>query len=107
MRLGRPGRLLTPLLTWQIGPRLGIPLGSLAPVEAIRRLDSPVLLISGAEDRHTLVDEARRLYAAANEPRQLWLVEGAAHEDLHAFAPAAYEAQVLGFLRQHLGDTGH
>jgi fermentation-respiration switch protein FrsA (DUF1100 family) len=106
IRFGRPGRLLTPLLTWQIGPRLGIALGSLAPVEAIRRLDSPVLLISGAEDRHTLGEDARRLYAAANEPRELWLVQGAAHEDLHAFAPVAYEARVLGFLHRHLEVAG-
>jgi fermentation-respiration switch protein FrsA (DUF1100 family) len=104
IRFGSGGRLLAPLLTWQIGPRLGIPRAALSPVAALGRVDIPVLLINGAADRHTLPADARRLYAAAKGPRELWLVDGAAHEDLHAFSPPVYEARVRAFLRQHLGE---
>ncbi len=30
------------------------------------------------------VDDTKRVFAAAPQPKQLWLVEGAQHIDLHA-----------------------
>jgi hypothetical protein len=42
------------------------------------------------------------LFAAAREPKQLWLVEGARHVDLIRYDREGYERTVLGFLRAHL-----
>jgi hypothetical protein len=42
------------------------------------------------------------LFQAAIEPKRLWLVDGARHQDLFAYDPAGYEAQVVGFLRKYL-----
>lgn len=103
LRFGRLGRYLAPLLSWQIEPRLGIARYALAPVTAIGRLDAPVLLISGDRDRHTLPQESERLFQAARAPKALWLVDGARHQDLHAFVPTAYEERVLTFFATHLG----
>jgi fermentation-respiration switch protein FrsA (DUF1100 family) len=36
-------------------------------------------------------------------PKELWIVEGAQHVDLHAFGPAAYEARVGAFLDRYVG----
>lgn len=102
IRFGAAGRMLAPLLTWQIGPRLGIPPDALSPQRAIAALDAPVMIVAGARDRHTSEQETRALYAGASGPKQLWLVQGAAHENLHAFAAAAYEERVLRFFRRHL-----
>jgi hypothetical protein len=33
----------------------------------------------------------------------LWVVPGAAHVDLHAYAPAEYEQQVGAFMARNLG----
>jgi fermentation-respiration switch protein FrsA (DUF1100 family) len=55
---------------------------------------------------HTSVAETKRIFAAASEPKGLWLVEGAAHEDLHAFNPQAYEFRVSDFLFKYLHNTG-
>ena len=42
------------------------------------------------------------MFDAAGEPKELFIVEGAAHSDAHAAAPEAYERRVLDFLARHL-----
>jgi fermentation-respiration switch protein FrsA (DUF1100 family) len=103
IRLGPPGRLLAPLLLWQLELRLGIAPESLEPLRGIPRIRAPLLLIAGARDRHTPEAEARELYRAAPEPKELWIVSGAAHVNLHAAAREEYERRVLRFLRDTLG----
>jgi fermentation-respiration switch protein FrsA (DUF1100 family) len=103
MRLGDAGQYLAPLFTWQIEPRLEVPLEALSPLTAIRRLAAPVMIIAGTEDRHTTIEETRRLFYQAPEPKRLWLIEGARHQNLHAYAGAEYEKAVLGFFQRHLG----
>ena len=102
MRLGRAGEALAPLLTFQLGPRLGVSPDSLRPVNAVARIEAPTLVMGGTRDRHAQPDEARALYAAAPEPKALWLVEGAAHQDLYRYDRDAYRQLVLGFLNRHL-----
>lgn len=102
LRLGIIGQYLAPLLTWQIEPRLGIPLEALSPLRTIGRLKAPVMIIAGTEDRHTMKEESRRLYEEAKEPKQLWLIEGAKHQNLHSYAGEEYEKRVLLFLQKHL-----
>lgn len=101
-RLGPAGRYLAPLLLWQLPLRLGVHATDLRPVERLAQWHAPVLIASGSEDRHTPWHETERLFAAAQAPKALWKVEGAAHVDLHAFAPAQYQQRVLAFLAVHL-----
>jgi dienelactone hydrolase len=98
LHLGPLGPLAAPLLTLQLGPRLGIPPGALAPIERIAALCAPVLVINGAADRHTTPAEAGRLAAAARESGSLLILEGAAHVDLHRHATIRYETEVAAFL---------
>lgn len=102
LRLGPLGPALTPLLTWQIYPRWGIRLDQLRPIDGIRRVRAPVLLIAGADDPRTPVAESKRLFAAASEPKELWIVPGAGHANFQHFAPKDYEARVLPFLARFL-----
>src|SRR5437870_2655378 len=52
---------------------------------------------------HTTQAGTRRLFAAARaEPKSPWIVPGAAHVDLHAFARTDYERRVGGFLQARL-----
>lgn len=102
MHLGAIGRAMAPLLLWQLPLRLDIGAEHLRPVDRIAALGAPLLLLSGTADRHTPWDETKRIFAAAKEPKELWPVPGAAHVDLHAFDPTAYEARMLGFLGRHL-----
>jgi fermentation-respiration switch protein FrsA (DUF1100 family) len=102
LRVGPLSRMLGPLLLLQIGPRLGIAADALRPLEAIRRLSCPVLVLSGTADLHTTEAETRRLFAAAPEPRELWLLDGARHEDLFRYDPEGYRARVIPFLDRYL-----
>jgi uncharacterized protein len=100
--LGPVGGMLEPLLLWQLPLRTGISPEQLRPLAHIGALHAPVFVISGARGWHTTPVETQRLFDAAPQPRQLWIVEGAAHVDLHAFGPRDYETRVSAFLAQHL-----
>jgi fermentation-respiration switch protein FrsA (DUF1100 family) len=102
MRLGPLGGPLSRLLLWQLPLRLGISAGQLRPIDRIADLQAPVLVAAGSADLHTTLPETRRLFAAVAEPKALWIVEGAAHVDLYAFAPADYERRVGAFLARYL-----
>jgi fermentation-respiration switch protein FrsA (DUF1100 family) len=98
-----PAALLAPALLWQMPSRLGITTAQLHPIDALPSLRSPLLIAAGDLDRHTTLPETERLYAAARAgDKSLWIVPGAAHVDLHAFAPREYERRVGGFLQDRL-----
>lgn len=103
LRLGSTAaRLLSPLLLAQIPLRLGVGTDRLRPVDAIAQVGAPLIVASGTEDLHTRWPETEALFAAARSPKALWPVPGAAHVDLHAFAPAAYEARMGPWLHEKL-----
>jgi fermentation-respiration switch protein FrsA (DUF1100 family) len=56
----------------------------------------------GAEDQHTTIEESRQMFNAASEPKELWVVDGAKHDDLYLVTKEAYERRVLDFFRQYL-----
>ena len=100
--LGPIGPSLAPLLTWQLRPQIGVTAEQLRPIDRVRRLRVPLLLVAGEADRHTTLAESRRLFAAAPEPKALWVVPRAPHGDLYASDSAAYERHVLAFFGQYL-----
>jgi fermentation-respiration switch protein FrsA (DUF1100 family) len=102
MRLGNWSRAFTPLLTCQLKLRSGITAQDLRPIDHVNSLRMPKLFIAGSEDRHTTLAESRELFHAAAEPKELWVVNGAKHQDLYTFAKAEYEQRVLGFFAKHL-----
>lgn len=50
--------------------------------EHIRRVEEPVLIIHGGEDRVIPVTQGETLYALADEPKELVILAGAGHPDL-------------------------
>lgn len=102
IRLGRLAPLLTPLLLAQLGLRLDVSPAELEPIRSIGRLGAPVLVVAGSRDRHTTLAESEEMFRAAAEPKRLWIVDGAHHQDLFAYDPAGYDAEVVGFLVKRL-----
>ncbi len=104
MRLGRPGRWLSPLLTLQMKWFLDVDPADLRPSDRMTQVSSPVLLIYGEEDRHAPADdgEALRANVAAGVPLEWWLVPAAGHVDFLRHDPDEYQQRVLGFLSRHL-----
>jgi fermentation-respiration switch protein FrsA (DUF1100 family) len=103
---GVVGPLLTPFLLAQLEPRLGVSPSQLRPIDRISALRSPLLVVHGTDDRHTTLEEAQKFYASAPQPKEFYAVEGAAHVDLHAFSPRAYEERVGRFLARYLRNAG-
>ncbi len=101
-RLGPLAAVPTQLLLAQLQFRLGIPPDSLRPLDRMPQLGCPVLILSGADDSFTPATATQELFAAAREPKQLLLMEGAGHVDLCQHAPTLYRNTVLPFLEQHL-----
>jgi alpha-beta hydrolase superfamily lysophospholipase len=102
MRLGPVGGPLSALLLWQLPLRLGIRPDALHPIKYVGDVKAPVLIAAGSADLHTTLPETQRLYEAAAQPKGLWVVEGAAHVNLHAYAQEEYERRIGAFLAAHL-----
>jgi alpha-beta hydrolase superfamily lysophospholipase len=102
MWLGPLAPVLTPLLLVQLQPRLHISEADLEPIRSIGRLGAPVLVVAGSRDEHTTLAESRELFAKATEPKVMWVVQGAKHQDFLIYDPKGYEEHVVGFLNRNL-----
>src|SRR5438045_917317 len=87
--LGTSAEAFARLLIEQLPLKLGISPAKLRPIEFVSALHCPTLIISGSIDRHTTPHETKRIFDATLEPKELWIVDGAAHVDLHVFTPQA------------------
>jgi alpha-beta hydrolase superfamily lysophospholipase len=101
-RLAIPGSIGGALMIPIAERRLGISASRISPIDSLRSLHAPILVISGENDTRTTADDTRNLFAAANDPKELWLIPGADHENLYDYAPEEYSRRVLGFLAKHL-----
>jgi uncharacterized protein len=106
LRVGALAPLLAPLLLVQIPARLHISLYDLEPIGHIADVGAPVLIVAGSRDEHTTLGESEELYDTAVQPKRLWVIDGARHQDFLAFDPAGYEAHVIEFLVQYLRPSG-
>lgn len=102
LHLGDAGEYFQFLLLPYFSFLLDLPVDQLNPIDRIGNIAIPVLFISGTLDRHTTQSEAKRLYDAAQSPKELWVVEGAGHYNMHTFAGKSYETHITDFLSTYL-----
>ena len=103
------------VMRWATWLWTGYPVASFKPEALISDISPrPVLIIHGEHDNAaTTVADAHRLYEAARDPKELWIVADAGHCSAHALFPEAYETRVLEFFDQALrhqkpaADDGH
>jgi dipeptidyl aminopeptidase/acylaminoacyl peptidase len=75
----------------------------ISPVSVIFKIaPAPVLIIAGEGDRLIPADNGRKLYAAAREPKEIWIIPGADHGATLAAAGSAYEKRIAGFFDKNL-----
>jgi dipeptidyl aminopeptidase/acylaminoacyl peptidase len=85
------------------GWRYGYRFGELRPVDIVGQLaPRPLLIIHGTRDAVTPVDHAYQLYAAAGEPKELWIAEGAHHCGAYFLDRQEYVARVADFFARAL-----
>jgi dipeptidyl aminopeptidase/acylaminoacyl peptidase len=77
--------------------------GQVSPVSLISRLSPvPVLIIAGEGDKLIPAYNGRRLYAAAQEPKELWIIPVSDHGGTIVAAGAEYEKRVGAFFDRSL-----
>lgn len=92
------GWLMHPVGEW----RLGCSTRAISPADSIARLRVPLYIISGDSDTRVWNEDTGRLFAAAPEPKELWMVPGADHVDLYGYVPEEYRRRLLGFLEERM-----
>ena len=102
IRLGGLGPRLAPALTAQLPLWTGLSADELRPIDMIAGVPAPILVIAGEVDPRTTLAESRELFAAAQQPKELWIVPKAGHDDFHATHPREYESRVRAFLERYL-----
>lgn len=91
------------IVVWMTGRMAGGDVFSVRPIDAIPSIaPRPVLLIHGTDDPTIPLHHSQELYAAAGEPKQLYIVPGGVHGLAYATDPAAFETVVLPFLASSL-----
>lgn len=102
LHIGPLAPLFAPLLMVEMQSKLKIPENQLRPIDRMGKIGAPVLIVDGVQDNYTPIEDARALFAAASEPKELWAVEGAGHVNLYDFAKAEYERRVGEYFARHL-----
>jgi uncharacterized protein len=72
--------------------------GEVSPAKAVAERPFAVLLICGTRDTTIPCRHAERIYQAAQGPKELWIVPGAAHASALGQNPVDYEERVVDFL---------
>jgi uncharacterized protein len=101
--LGPVGAWLAPAIVRSLEPAVGVRRDELRPIDRIAEVKVPLLMLAGSADPYTPIDESKALFARVAAPKEFWAVDGAAHVDLYAFAPAEYRRHITAFLERSLG----
>jgi len=72
-------------------------------IDKVGRLELPKLFVHGTADAKVPPDHSRALYEAAAEPKELLLVEGAEHGDVHRRGGLSYLDRLQRFLIECVG----
>lgn len=104
-KTGLPPFPFAPILIWFGEHLTGLRLNQVRPIDDVARIKRPVLFVHGTEDDTVNAINSQRLYAAANEPKGLYMVKTAGHNGLLGADPLGFERYVLGFLDHNLHNT--
>lgn len=70
-------------------------------VEQVKKSSIPMLFIHGEEDNYVPTKMVYELYKAKPEPKELWVVPGAAHDEAYKTAPQEYTQRVKEFVEKY------
>jgi fermentation-respiration switch protein FrsA (DUF1100 family) len=84
--------------------RYGYTYGAVEPIEVVAAIaPRPLLLVHGAADSTIPVEHSQALFAAAGEPKELWIVPGIEHCGVYFAGRQTYVSRVAGFFEHALG----
>ncbi len=93
-------RFMRQLIMWSFHIQLGISPREISPLAVIADISPrPIFLIYGEYEARP----GQKLYEAAKEPKELWIVSGAGHGAYMHLAPDEYRERTVDFFDKHLG----
>jgi dipeptidyl aminopeptidase/acylaminoacyl peptidase len=96
---GRPPTPSPAWVLWFVDRETGVPASQLDVYVALEQITPrPILFVHGMDDTVVPMENSEKMFAAANEPKQLYLIAGAGHANLSEPDPLAYAATMLQFL---------
>ena len=98
----RPSLVPAPILSWALWvaeKTRGFDREDVCPVQVVEQIaPRPLLVIHGTEDRRITEEQVQELFAAAEEPKSLWLVDGASHNGIRFPVLDMLSKDVIAFL---------
>jgi pimeloyl-ACP methyl ester carboxylesterase len=73
-----------------------------SPLKVVASVRVPIMFIHGTADAFIKYEYSQKLYAAANQPKELFLVDLANHTDVHQIGKSGYEERVIKFFERTL-----
>jgi fermentation-respiration switch protein FrsA (DUF1100 family) len=103
IKLNTPIGIMQPFVLFFAEKQSGLELDQVRPLDAIAKI-SPraVFVIDGWEGSAVAMNSPHRLFDAAEEPKQLWSVDGVPHLGMYANDPLEYETRVISFFDTYL-----
>jgi fermentation-respiration switch protein FrsA (DUF1100 family) len=93
-----PAFPFAPITVWIANLRAGIDVNQVRPVDVIGEISPrPLLIIHERGDAVVPPDNSLRNFAAAQQPKELWLTPGSGHGQAHNVAKSEYERKVTQF----------
>jgi hypothetical protein len=75
---------------------------NVSPVKDLKTLSIPIFFIHGTVDAFINFTYSKILFHEANEPKELLLIPGAAHQDIWEVGGPVYENRLVSFFRAAL-----
>jgi dipeptidyl aminopeptidase/acylaminoacyl peptidase len=92
---------------WAAEKLRGFQRDQIRPVEVVARIaPRPLLIVHGTGDLRITEAQVRRLFAAAREPKSLWLVQGATHDGIRSPVLDQLAPDVIAFFDAALPQGG-
>ena len=92
---------------WVVEKTRGFDRDEICPLDVVEQIaPRPLLVIHGTEDRRITEEQVSRLFTAAEQPKSLWLVEGATHSGIRSPVLDLLAPDVISFLDAAWQDAG-
>ena len=100
---GLPAFPFAPAVVWFAERESGVNIRQARPIDDAPRIaPRAILFIHGEQDPIMRASNSMRLYQAAREPKELYLIPKGGHGELLKADPAEYERRVVSFLDKYL-----
>ena len=88
---------------WLAEQKAGIDSGDIVPEQAVADVaPRPLLIVHGLEDETISPADSEAIFAAAGEPKELWLIPGADHAKGATAAADEYRDRIVKFFDDNL-----